>query len=240
VVIERPVGRAMTPPSPDADSRPPATDRLVLRSVVVGAAVGAFGVTFGVTAAAAGMPAWMAVLSSIVVFAGASQFAFVAVTASADPFTGALSGILLNLRIIAFSLALAPRLGSGRLADRLLDGYLITDESAAMAFEGEAVGTRRRLRVAGASVGLFWVASTALGAYGGDLLGDVRAYGLDVAFPAAFIALLGPALRTRPGLRIAVLGGLLAALSLKVLPAGLTVLAAGLAVLPFLRVRRLP
>jgi len=216
------------------------SERLVLRSFVVGLAVAAFGVTYGVTAVTAGMPAWMAVLSSIVVFAGASQFAFVAVTASADPLTGALSGILLNLRIVAFSLALAPRLGPSTLGGRLLDGYLITDESAAMAFEGDRSGTRRRLRVAGASVGMFWVASTALGAYGGDLLGDVRDYGLDVAFPAAFLALLGPALRRGSGLRIAVLAGLLAGVAMQVLPTGLTVLAAGLAVVPFLRPRTSP
>lgn len=207
-------------------------DRLLLRAVVVGLAVGAFGIAFGVTAVAAGMPAWMAVLSSVVVFAGASQFAFVAVTAAADPLTGAVSGILLNLRIIAFSLALAPRLGPTSLAGRLLDGYLITDESAAMAFEGDREGTRRRLRVAGASVGVFWVAATALGAFGGDLLGDVRTYGLDVAFPAAFVALLAPALRRPGGLRLALTAGALALVASLAVPTGPAVLLAGLAVLP--------
>jgi predicted branched-subunit amino acid permease len=209
-------------------------DRLVLRSAVVGLAVGAFGVAFGVTAVASGLLPWFAVLSSIVVFAGASQFAFVAVAAAGDPLTGAVSGILLNLRIIAFSFALAPRLGPGSVPARMLDGYLITDESAAIAFEGDRAGTRRRLRVAGASVLVFWVSATALGAYGGDLLGDVGAYGLDVAFPAAFIALLGPALRRPVGRRIALGAGVLALGAMQILPSGLTVLVAGLAVLPFL------
>lgn len=219
-----------TPPVPTASP-----DRLVLQSVVVGLAVAAFGVAFGVAAVSAGMPAWMAVLSSVVVFAGASQFAFVAVTASADPLTGAISGILLNLRIIAFSLALAPRLGPAPIAGRILDGYLITDESAALAFEGDRAGTRRRLRTAGASVGLFWVAATALGAYGGDLLGDVRAYGFDVAFPAAFVALLAPALRRPGGLPLALTAALVALLAMQILPTGPAVLLAGLAVLPWIR-----
>jgi len=212
--------------------------RLVLRALVVALAVAAFGVAFGVAAVAAGMPAWMAVLSSVVVFAGASQFAFVAVTATADPLTGALSGILLNLRIIAFSLALAPRLTATSLPGRLLDGYLITDESAALAFDGDVSGTRRRLRVTGASVGMFWVTATALGAYGGDLLGDVSAYGLDVAFPAAFVALLAPALRRAQGLRIALLASGIALAAMQVLPTGPAVLLAGLAVLPSLDARR--
>ncbi len=218
-----------------ADDAPSADRRLVLDAVVVGAAVAAFGVAFGVAAASAGMPPWLAVLSSVVVFAGASQFAFVAVAATADPITGAVSGILLNLRIIGFSLALAPRLGATTLPGRLLDGYLITDESAAIAFEGPPAATRHRLRVAGASVGIFWVAATALGAYGGDLLGDVRAYGLDVAFPAAFVALLAPALRRPGGLRLALTGGIIALLALQVVPTGPAVLLAGLAVLPALR-----
>lgn len=212
-------------------------DRLLLRSAVVGLAVGAFGVAFGVAAVGAGMPAWMAVLSSVVVFAGASQFAFVAVTSTADPLSGAVSGILLNLRIIAFSLALAPRLSATRLRGRLLDGYLITDESAALAFDGDTAGTRRRLRIAGTSVWAFWVASTTLGAYGGDLLGDVRTYGFDVAFPAAFIALLAPALRRPEGRRIALGAGLIALLAMQSLPTGPAVLLAGLAVTPSLMAR---
>jgi len=217
------------PPGPRID------DRLAARALVVGLAVAAFGVAFGVNAVAAGFPPWFTVLTSVLVFAGASQFAFVAVSAAGDPFAGAVSGILLNLRIIAFSLALGPRLPGGPIRDRLLDGYLITDESAAIAFEGERPGTRRRLRVAGTSVALFWVGSTVVGAYGGEFLGDVRSLGLDVAFPAAFVALLGPALRRPPGLPIAILGGALALIAMQALPAGLTVLAAGLAVIPFLR-----
>lgn len=225
----------MTPEAIAPEPVPIGDDRLLLRAGVVGLAVAAFGVAFGVAAVSAGMPAWMAVLSSVVVFAGASQFAFVAVTATADPFTGAVSGILLNLRIIAFSLALAPRLGATSLPGRLLDGYLITDESAAIAFEGDVAGTRRRLRIAGASVGLFWVAATAIGAYGGDLLGDVRSYGFDVAFPAAFVALLAPALRRPGGLPLAIGAGLIALLALQVVPTGPAVLLAGLAVIPVLR-----
>lgn len=212
------------------DARP---DRLLLRSVLVGIAVAAFGVTFGVTAVAAGMPPWLATLTSFVVFAGASQFAFVAVTAATDPFSGAVSGILLNLRLIAFGYALAPRLTSAPLRVRLLDGYLMTDESAAIAFDGDVAGTRRRLHVAGWNVWAFWVGSSALGAFGGDLLGDVEALGLDVAFPAAFLALLAPALRRPAGRRVATGAAVLALIAALTLPAGLAVFVAGLAVLPF-------
>jgi len=57
--------------TPDPEGSAVGADRLLLRAVVVGLAVAAFGVAFGVAAVTAGMPAWMAVLSSVVVFAGA-------------------------------------------------------------------------------------------------------------------------------------------------------------------------
>jgi predicted branched-subunit amino acid permease len=226
-------------PSPPLDA-PAASgdDRLLLRAVLVGLAVGAFGITYGVVAVASGLRPATAVATSVLVFAGASQFAFVAVGSATDPLTGALSGILLNLRLIAFGYALAPRLTPAPLPVRLLDGYLTTDESAAVAFDGAVDGTRRRLWITGVSVGLFWVASTALGAFGGDIIGDVRTYGLDVAFPAAFVALLAPGLRTHRGRLVAALGGVLALGAALTLPAGLPVFVAGLAVLPFVRWRR--
>jgi len=226
-----------TPPPPaGSDAAPP--ERLVLRAVLVGVAVGAFGVTYGVLAVSSGLRPIVAVATSVLVFAGASQFAFVAVGAATDPITGALSGILLNLRLVAFGYALAPRLGPAPLPVRVLDGYLTVDESAALAFDGPVEGTRRRLWVTGVSVGVFWVASTALGAFGGDLIGDVRTYGLDVAFPAAFVALLAPGLRSRDGRLVAILGAGLALVAMLTLPAGLPVFVAGLAVLPFVRWRR--
>lgn len=202
-------------------------DRLGARVVTVAIAVAAFGVAFGSAAVAAGMPPALVVLSSVVVFAGASQFAFVAVTAVAGPLAGALSGLLLNVRLIAFGVALGPRLGPGRLGGRILDGYLTTDESAAIALDGPTAGTRRRLRVAGAAVGGAWLVATIAGALGGAVF-DVRALGLDVAFPATFLALLGPALRTRRGRRTAAVAVTAALALTPVLPAGLPVLVAGL------------
>jgi predicted branched-subunit amino acid permease len=212
-------------------SRPPDGDRLTARVLTVAVAVGAFGLAFGSAAAASGMPPALVVLSSVVVFAGASQFAFVAVAAVAGPLAGALSGLLLNVRLIAFGVALGPRLGPGSLGARVLDGYLTTDESAAIALDGPPEGTRRRLRLAGAAVGAAWLMTTAAGALGGAVL-DVRALGLDVAFPATFLALLAPALRTRGGRATALVAGPAAVALVPVLPAGLPVLVAGLLALP--------
>lgn len=216
----------------ETERQPP--DRLGLRVLTVALAVGAFGLAYGSAAAAAGLPVGLVVLSSVVVFAGASQFAFVAVTAVAGPLAGALGGLLLNVRLIAFGVALGPRLGAAPLRARLLDAYLTTDESAAIAVDGPPDGTRRRLRMAGAAVGLAWLVTTTAGAVGGAAV-DVRALGLDVAFPATFLALLGPALRTDRGRRVAGIAALTALTLTPVLPPGLPILVAGLAALPLAR-----
>jgi predicted branched-subunit amino acid permease len=58
-----------------------------------------------------------------------------------------------------------------------------------------------------------WVGGTALGALGGELIGDPNELGLDAAFPALFLALLYPMLRSRRTVTTA-LGGAAVALAL--------------------------
>ena len=62
----------------------------------------------------------------------------------------------------------------------------------------------------GAGIVLYvvWVGGTALGTVAGDLL-DPEAIGLDAAFPALFLALLAPYLRSRRALVTAVTAGLI-------------------------------
>ena len=62
-----------------------------------------------------------------------------------------------------------------------------------------------------------WVAGTAVGVVGGDVIGDPEALGLDAAFPAFFLALLVPQIRSRRALAAA-LGG--AAIAHRPDPAG--------------------
>ena len=73
--------------------------------------------------------------------------------------------------------------------------------------------------------------TTAVGALGGEAL-DVRALGLDVAFPASFLALMGPALRTPTGRRVGLVAGVVAVALTPLLPAGLPILVAGLVAVP--------
>ncbi|HWL91477.1 MAG TPA: branched-chain amino acid permease, partial [Actinomycetota bacterium] len=85
--------------------------------------------------------------------------------------------------------------------------------------------------IVGAGLVLYsaWVAGTTLGVIFGDLIGDPARLGLDAAFPALFLALLMPNL-DRPQARVAaVLGAVIALALTPIAPAGVPIIAAGLA-----------
>ena len=208
----------------------------------VALAVGAYGLSYGVLAVAAGLTPFVATLSSLLVLAGGSQFAFVGVLAlGGNPIAGAVSGLLLNVRYLAFGLAIARALPGGTLPRRAVDSYLVVDESVALALGKAgpmpsapaararwADGVVRRFRVVGWSVVVAWIATTAVGAYGGQLIADPEVLGLDAAFPAGFLALLAPWLRTTRGRTAAAIGVLLALGLTPIAPPGVPIIAAAL------------
>ncbi len=100
------------------------------------------------------------------------------------------------------------------------------DESWAVAQIGGGRIERRLLVGAGLLLFPCWVGGTALGVFGGDLLGDPKRLGLDAAFPALFLALLVTLLVSRRALLAAGAGGLTALLLLPFAPAGVPVIAA--------------
>jgi len=185
-----------------------------------------FGVAFGVLAVTAGMGVVAPIVMSATTFAGAAQFAAASVLRDGGSVLAAVAAaVLLNARYLAISVSVAPAFRGSRLR-RLLEGQLIVDESWAVA---QIVGGRieRRLLV-GAGLLLYpcWVGGTALGVFGGDLLGDPKRLGLDAAFPALFLALLATLLVSRRALLAAAAGALTALVLLPFAPAGVPVIAA--------------
>ena len=65
----------------------------------------------------------------------------------------------------------------------------------------------------------------------GDTIGDPNRHGLDAAFPALFLALLVPQLRTRRGVTAAALGAGIALTLISFTPAGVPIVAAATACL---------
>jgi predicted branched-subunit amino acid permease len=78
-----------------------------------------------------------------------------------------------------------------------------------------------------------WVAGTALGVFGGELIGDPDRLGLDAMFPAFFLALLagGELHRGRRAVLAACIGAAVALVLVPIAPPGVPVIAASAAAL---------
>ncbi|TQE30829.1 AzlC family ABC transporter permease [Streptomyces ipomoeae] len=189
---------------------------------------GVVGVSFGAISVAGGLPVWVPVVMSLVVYAGAAQFSAVGILlAGGGPFAAAATGLLLNTRTTAFSLAVADVLGRGRVA-RFLGAHLVTDETVAFTL-AQPDPVRRRIAFWVSGLGLFtvWNVCVLAGALAGSALGDTTTYGLDAAFPAVLAALVLPTLREQPPLRrAALLGAAVAVAATPVTPTGVPVLLA--------------
>jgi 4-azaleucine resistance transporter AzlC len=205
----------------------------------IGIAVGVYGISFGVLAVAAGTSAVQACVMSMLVFTGASQFAFIGVLAAGGGALAAMGpAVMLAVRNAAYGLSIAPLLPA-RLRDRALSAQLVIDESTAMArAQHDPAAARRAFLATGVSVWLCWNAGTLVGAMLGGGLGDPRRLGLDAMFPAAFLALLAPQLRRRGAPVAAIAGAVVAVALLPVAPAGVPVIAALVGVVPGVLVAR--
>ena len=192
-----------------------------------------FGASFGLLAVEADMGAAAAVAMSATTFAGSAQFAAASILDTGGGAAAAIvAAVLLNARYVPISLSVAS-IFPGSRRRRLLESQLIVDESWALA--GRSGGFDYAVLV---GVGLIfyvlWVVSTALGTVVGDLL-DPTAIGLDAAFPALFLALLAPYLRSPRARAAAALAALITFVLIPFTPPGVPIVAASAACLLGLR-----
>ena len=195
----------------------------------VALATSAYGVSFGALAVASGLDVWQACVLSLVMFTGGSQFAFVGVFGAgglaALPAAIA-SAALLGVRNVAYGIRMAPVVATSGWW-RAAAVLLTIDESTAVSL----AQTTSKARIVGfwvTGIGIYvgWNLSTLSGALLGDVLGDPRAYGLDAAAAAAFLALLWPRLRQRQSIAVGVAAAVVAVACTPVLMPGLPVIVA--------------
>ncbi|HET9214011.1 MAG TPA: AzlC family ABC transporter permease [Gaiellaceae bacterium] len=185
-----------------------------------------FGASFGVLARSVGIDALAATVMSATTFAGSAQFAVASILGTSGGIAAAiLAATLLNARYAPISVSVAPLFEGGKIR-RLLEAQLIVDESWAVSRRADGRFDRRLLIGAGLVLYVSWVTGTALGSIGGEALGDPADLGLDAAFPALFLALLIPQVRSRRALAAAVLGGTVALVLIPFTPAGVPIVAA--------------
>jgi len=202
-------------------------DRGLARDIgLVCLADGVVGLSYGAISVGGGLPLWVPVVLSIVVFAGASQFLFVGIVAAGgSPIAAVVAGLLVNTRHVAFGLAVSDVIGRGW--KRLPGSHLMADENVAFALGQKELKQQRAAYWAG-GIGIFvcWNVGVLVGGLAGTVITDTDAFGLDAAFPAVLLALVLRALRDRSTRTAALVGVVVALAATPFLPAGLPVLLA--------------
>jgi predicted branched-subunit amino acid permease len=188
----------------------------------------AIGMSFGVLATPV-IGGLAASVMSTVVFAGSAQAAAVGVLGAGGSAVAAiLPGVLLNLRFLPMSLAVATSMRGSRRR-RAVEAQTIVDASFVLAARDG--GFDRHILVGSwfpQAVG--WIGGTLIGVLIGDALPDPATLGIDAIFPAFFLCLLAGEVRgaqssRRPLVVIALAAAITLAL-LPIAPAGVPVIAA--------------
>jgi len=170
-----------------------------------------FGFVYGLSAREAGFSPVEAMAMSVIVFAGAAQFAAVGYVASGLPWPGIiLLTFLLNARHLLYSAALAPWLRDLPFARRAVMAHVLTDEAFAL-----SISHFRRLGrtdqwgywVAAIAVTFIpWNLATIAGVALGAQIPDPARLGIDIIFPAAMIGLAVGLITGRRELVAAIVG----------------------------------
>lgn len=160
--------------------------------------------------------------SNWIMFAGSAQLVTIQLLAEgAAPAAILLSVALINARHIAYSAAVASRLGPVPRWFRFLGSYLLIDQVFAIEqLEPRELPARQRMwLMLGAGISLFtvWMIMSTTGVLVGDLLPEDMPIGFVVAL--LFAGLMALAARTPPGVLAAIVGGA-TALALRSLPSG--------------------
>ncbi len=200
---------------------------------------GVVAISFGVLARSLGWGVLAPIVFSAVTFSASAQFAVAAVLGAGGGVLAAIAAaVLLNARFLAMGVAVAPFLKGGPLR-RALEGQAIIDPSWALANRGG--GRFDREFMIGATIPQFaaWILGTVVGVLADEVVGDVGRLGLDVIFPAFFLALLVVELRSggKRAIAAAAIAAALAAALVPFAPPGVPVIAACVAALVGLRGR---
>lgn len=192
---------------------------------------GPFGALFGVVGTEAGLNIAEVMGFSIVVIAGASQFAALSLMLDQAPTVIVLlSAIAVNLRMAMYSASLVPHLGAAALWQRAIASYMNVDQTYASSIleyerHPEMTPDEKMAYFFGISTPIVpcWFGFAIVGAAVGASIPP--AFALDFALPIAFIAMVAPALRTLAHVAAA-FTSMVMALTLAWVPSGLGLLIA--------------
>ncbi|MEM1130529.1 MAG: AzlC family ABC transporter permease [Pseudomonadota bacterium] len=164
--------------------------------------IGPFALLFGVVGTEAGLNIAEVMGFSVLVIAGASQFAALQLMEENAPTVIILATALaVNLRMAMYSAALVPYLGQASLLRRALAAYFLVDQSFSVAYakfenDPEMSVANRYAFFFGVMIPVCpcWYALTLIGAIVGKRIPPE--FALDFAVPITFLAIVAPMLRT--------------------------------------------
>lgn len=223
--------------STGGETRTMAERRIRNRALTIGVSVTPFGLSFGAVSVEAHLSLIQVCLLSLVLFSGASQFALVSVIGAGGSYFSAVgTALLLGVRNGLYGARINSLLRPSGWR-RLLMAEVTIDESTAMAVsEAPAGHSARAFWSTALCVYVLWNVSTVIGALVGNALGSPATTGLDVAGPAAFIALLAPRLTTVRMRLVALASGAIALVTVPIVPVGAPILIGGLTAVALLLV----
>ena len=190
-----------------------------------------FATLFGVVATEAGLTLAQVIGFSVLVIAGAAQFAALQLMIENAAIVLVLAAALaVNLRMAMYSAALVPHLGTAPLWQRALVAYVNFDQSYIQSiseYERRPEMTVRQKAAYFLGVATlitpFWVGSTVVGALIGSAIPPE--YGLDFIVPIMFLAMVAPMLKSLAHVAAALTSACVA-LALIGLPSGMGLLIA--------------
>ncbi len=172
------------------------------------------GFAFGVLAVKSGIPFMYTVLMSIMVYAGSGQFIAASMVGMGAPIISiVVANLLVNLRYFLMVSTLLEYIRPFSFFKKIFFAAHITDEVFAVhhVYSKEKHGSLNgndTFTVFSVNITshLGWIIGTILGAFSGELMTDIKPFGLDYALPAMFIALLVPLCFDRLQCIVALLG----------------------------------
>ena len=175
-----------------------------------------FATICGVAAVSVGLTPFEAIGMTFIVYAGASQLAVFQLMSTGSPwFIMVLTAWIINVRFTMYSAALAPFLHKEPLSRKAPFAYMLSDQAFGVTmsrFSNELPANPAwYFYGAAAAVYVTWNISATAGALLGTLV--PKSWGFDFAFPLSFMALMFAALKDRPTVLAALVGGISAVLA---------------------------
>ena len=190
-----------------------------------------FGIVCGIGAMAAGASPFAALAMSMIMFSGAAQIVAAQLLTAGAPFAVILlSCLVVSLRLVMYSAAMAPYLRPLDHRWRAVLSFFLTDQAFAATLQrfrtsDDVRGNASYFLGSGACLWVIWQIATLVGIVAGEVI--AASWQLDFVVPLCFLAVLVPLLRDRISMLVFVVATV-AVIALDAIPLRLSLICGGM------------